>query len=236
MKKALSISLGGELVSSEDCDYHSYLQRQLVCPVCNNPVFWVAGGKVEPHQRRGKTIPGFTRESHFSHFHEKDRINDCENRAEYSQSFVEAKQAIARNQRLSLFVGNFYKILQKSSVFSEIKEQVAVRKMQMSGVEERAAYNSLGSIFLAFCRRMEISKYKFGDSLHQKIAGEAFGFLLSEQGCSILVDIFWILQREPQQLLVLKAEELKELNSETAMEIIQKIHSVEWGEIFCEVR
>lgn len=99
MEYAISIYKPSERVYPEQCDFNSYNDLKLRCPVCGEPVRLKKGG---------------TRKPHFAHFPGTDpkQVEECELRASiYSKntqinSFIED-----RGQRLKIFQQHFLNLI-----------------------------------------------------------------------------------------------------------------------------
>lgn len=197
MLQGESVVLAGELIPASECDYRSYVDLLLVCPDCKQPIFLVQGGSVREHVRNGKPIQGFIREAHFSHFEEKNRLFGCENRSDYSPIEIESRQTIARQQRLTVFVGHMYELLQNCPELLEIKDYPALIIAILADLtgEEKARfyYESFPAIFIQYLRRHQSHFIdKFAEDIIGKISKEAFLFLISEQGIIVTTTLFWI--------------------------------------------
>lgn len=121
MQIAKAIRWGGMPVNAEECDYSTFLNDGLLCPICNGTVFLVSGSTREPHQRTLKN--GTKREvkqaqipAHFSH-HRSDalRNDECELRAAKITP-VQRQQmyAQARGQVANKFRNKFWGMVQTS--------------------------------------------------------------------------------------------------------------------------
>jgi hypothetical protein len=213
MKIALSIALGGEVVTPQECDYSSYSQLGLICPACSNPVFLVAATKVRPHTRKNKDIAAFVRGEHFSHFYEKDRLLECENRSsDISSTEAQLYQSTARNQRLQVFVSGIYEILQLSPALIDLKFIPQLLNQLLSevvGSEPKAAavYQAVGKAFWVNLKTNQgtIKDLLHGADINHRIATEAFTFILSEHGAIVATTLFWHAYYHANQAAVLPA-------------------------------
>ncbi|MEH2385423.1 MAG: hypothetical protein V7K14_06460 [Nostoc sp.] len=99
MEFAKSIKFGGEIVHADECNFYSYNDLKLCCPVCSEPVF---------------LKKGTTRKSHFAHFPGTDtkQVEECELRV---SSYGDNKQISSfiqdRGQRLEIFKQHFISLI-----------------------------------------------------------------------------------------------------------------------------
>jgi hypothetical protein len=203
MKLALSISLGGEPISPSECNYSSYVELALICPACKNPVLLVKGGAVSPHIRKGKAISSFSRESHFSHFYEKDRLGECENRSNYSKMEIELLRSQSRQQRKAVFIGRIAEILQLSPSLRDLDVSPAlVHSLISEAVNDNlkafSIYQIVGKNFWIYLKTnwVDLRNLIKLDSFDGKIACEVLEFLISESGELITTNLFWCLYYE----------------------------------------
>ena len=55
MREALSMYLGGDLISATECDYNTSKEFGLVCPCCHEPVYYCAGSVHEKTEKKKLT-------------------------------------------------------------------------------------------------------------------------------------------------------------------------------------
>lgn len=113
MKYAKAMSLGGELVKPEQCDYESHKKLGLLCPNCSNPVFLVKEKHGTSKLGKDYVVP-----SYFAHYNmPKNQVERCELRVKnYSEAEVKKAKAQARNQRLKFFKKWFWSILYSTKI------------------------------------------------------------------------------------------------------------------------
>ena len=116
MRLAKAMKFGGQLIDAADCDYNSYKELGLLCPVCGNLVY-LAKGQTKT-SKLGKT---FEVPPHFKHFKEHALIADrCELRVkQYSEKEIKQAENIARNQRLKFFKTWFWSLVDKVPLTGE---------------------------------------------------------------------------------------------------------------------
>ena len=116
MRYAKSMYLGGELLKAEECDYASSRELGLICPICNEAVFLVAGSVRENILRNSKKKTQIL-PAHFNHY----KMNDdnfslsCDYRALSNQQRLELKSNYTKSkkQRLEIFNRHLWDIIKK---------------------------------------------------------------------------------------------------------------------------
>jgi hypothetical protein len=124
---ASSIRYGGLIVDAVDCDYNSFKELGLLCPICKRSVFLVASTARGAHSRKNKdgSITAVKSASVVSHFsHHKDvsafTVSDCELRSR--QITIEQREriaSVARHQRLRTMQRWIWQMLQSSYQFDK---------------------------------------------------------------------------------------------------------------------
>ena len=111
MKEAKSIYKGGEIVYASECNYESAKKLGIVCPFCNEPLFW----RDEFARLAPKTKDIVIVDSHFAHYANVDG-SVCEKRSitPEGRAFIEQISSESRGQRLKLFEKYFLKMVSKS--------------------------------------------------------------------------------------------------------------------------
>ncbi|WP_016949721.1 competence protein CoiA family protein [Anabaena sp. PCC 7108] len=114
MDNAISIYLGGEEVYAKNCNFNSYLELGLICPVCEQEVYLRRGDIKEPY---------------FAHFHASNyrQVKQCSRRVSSDETATETNEFIEdRGQRLKIFQDHF---LSKFSIEnSKIVDDVNFKK------------------------------------------------------------------------------------------------------------
>ncbi|MGL4880392.1 MAG: hypothetical protein ACRC8K_04925 [Waterburya sp.] len=108
MQEAVSIYLGGEIITPDLCDYESYKVLGLKCPFCQSPVFYRRSDSYQlfdkvTGEKTGKEV---SRKSCFSHFRmDAETGSVCEARSLTTEGRkqIEHLQRKSRGQRLRLF-------------------------------------------------------------------------------------------------------------------------------------
>lgn len=116
MDVAKAMSLGGKIIHAERCDYHSYINLGLRCPVCGEPVYLRKGDYRQPH---------------FAHFKGTNprQVEECTLKASvYSNSTQACWNNLYQNrgQRLEIFQKHFLNITAKNN--SEFYNQIKLVK------------------------------------------------------------------------------------------------------------
>jgi hypothetical protein len=123
MQLALSIRYGGQFVDAGECDYNSFRDLGLLCPICRKTVYLVAATRRESHYRQGKdnkvsVVKEASVPAHFCHHPDtnKESVEACENRAsKITVTQRLAAESKARGQRQRAFMAHFWKIIQSSA-------------------------------------------------------------------------------------------------------------------------
>ena len=252
MDKALSIALGGELLAPSDCDYTSYNRLGLVCPVCNNPVYLVSASEVSTHTRKEKTITGFSRNAHFSHFYEKDRLSECENRSAVSDIERVEHNTVARNQRLAVFVGSFCEILELNPRLLEInKAPRVVVSILTDALKNEVKALSVYSIFATrFWQYLKTNQQTIGElmpknNLQEKISLEAFNFMISDEGKKVVAIMFWYIyyfggkgdvEKLTNNILTCTGTTIIEIFDELSLTLVEILLETPWIEGFSNLQ
>jgi hypothetical protein len=127
MKTASSIRYGGMLVDADECDYDSFKNLGLLCPICKRTVFLVQKSTRSASQRKikdGTKIDVRSAEipAYFAHHPEvdKDTVNDCELRSKQITAIQRLHlETKAHNQRRKIMQSHFWKILKTSYELSD---------------------------------------------------------------------------------------------------------------------
>jgi hypothetical protein len=122
MLEALSIRYGGMLIPADQCDYNSFRDMALLCPICRRSVYLAAGSVRASHSRKNKeggsvAVKEATIATHFRHSPDVDRVitEDCELRSKQITPIQRAAIAsAAKNQRAKILRSHFWKIVQTS--------------------------------------------------------------------------------------------------------------------------
>jgi hypothetical protein len=125
---ALSIRYGGLLVDAADCNYESFKNLGLLCPICKKSVFLVSASNRETHTRKrkdGRTtqVRECTVPAHFNHHHDvsESEVLECELRSQtLTQTHRIAIAAKARGQRIKTMQRHFWKICKTSVKLQDI--------------------------------------------------------------------------------------------------------------------
>ncbi|GAA6620889.1 competence protein CoiA family protein [Scytonema sp. NUACC26] len=99
MDYAISMKLGGERVYADKCDFHSYNDLKLRCPVCGEPVYLKQGEYRKPH---------------FAHIHATNarQVEQCELRvSSFGNSTAISNFIKDRGQRLEIFQKSFLSMI-----------------------------------------------------------------------------------------------------------------------------
>jgi hypothetical protein len=124
MKEAKSIYKGGEIVYASECDYESAKKLGIVCPFCNEPLFW----RDEFARLAPKTKDIVIVDSHFAHYANVDG-SICEKRSltPEGRQFIEEINSTNRGQRLLLFERYFLRMVSESwSSLSRIDKRLTL--------------------------------------------------------------------------------------------------------------
>ncbi len=113
---------GGLLIDASECDYNSFKQLGLLCPICNRPVFLVQAAQREAHTRKNKdggsvAVKESSVLAHFSHFPDvsKEQVEECELKTkQITQTQRTAIAVKAKGQRLKMLQSNLWKMLKTS--------------------------------------------------------------------------------------------------------------------------
>ncbi|MEH1873966.1 competence protein CoiA family protein [Nostoc sp.] len=111
MDYAISIYKGGKRVYAKDCDFVSYSEQGLICPIC----------KQEVYLRKGNI-----REPYFAHFHATTsrEVEECELRVSADGNGTETSSLIEnRGQRLEIFQQHFISLIyfENSKIIEDVK-------------------------------------------------------------------------------------------------------------------
>ncbi|MBE8965628.1 hypothetical protein IQ277_05040 [Nostocales cyanobacterium LEGE 12452] len=111
MDYAISIYKGGKRVYAKDCDFISYSEQGLICPIC----------KQEVYLRKGNI-----REPYFAHFHvtSSREVEECELRVSADDNSIEISSLIEnRGQRLEIFQQHFLSLIyfENSKIIEDVK-------------------------------------------------------------------------------------------------------------------
>jgi hypothetical protein len=113
---------GGLMVDASECDYSSFKQLGLLCPICSRPVFLVQAAQREAHTRKNKdggsvAVKESSVLAHFSHFPDvsKEEVDECELRNRQITPTQRTAIAVkAKGQRLKVLQSNLWKMLKTS--------------------------------------------------------------------------------------------------------------------------
>lgn len=138
MKYALSIYRGGELVSAlaDDIDHNSSKSLGLVCPFCNESVYWVRGcDRASAQYKRGDKLvnrAGSVLPPVWRHYEINVSTKMCDKRAltPAGKSTIKALGRPAEAQRLGLFNRRFWEIY---SFEKDIPEKIYKRASTLFG-------------------------------------------------------------------------------------------------------
>jgi hypothetical protein len=111
MEFAISIYKGGKRVYPKDCNFVSYSEQGLICPIC----------KQEVYLRKGNI-----REPYFAHFHATSsrKVEECELRVSADGNSTETSSFIEnRGQRLEIFQQHFLSLIYfgNSRIIEDVK-------------------------------------------------------------------------------------------------------------------
>ncbi|WP_180267542.1 competence protein CoiA family protein [Nostoc linckia] len=111
MEYAISIYKGGKRVYAKDCNFVSYSEEGLICPIC----------KQEVYLRKGNI-----REPYFAHFHATSsrEVEECELRVSADGNSTETSSLIEnRGQRLEIFQQHFLSLIyvENSKIIEDAK-------------------------------------------------------------------------------------------------------------------
>jgi hypothetical protein len=184
MQIAKAIRWGGMPVDATECDYSTFLNDGLLCPICNGTVFLVSSSTRESHKRKLKN--GDTREvkqaqipAHFSH-HKADKIRneECELRAAKITP-VQRQQmyAQARGQVANKFRHKFWGMV-KTSVkvspddFGDALLTVLLRASSLGDMRTKSLLRLLvQTLSIQFAKPVQLAHTK--DTIEPAIAGWA---------------------------------------------------------------
>jgi hypothetical protein len=122
MLQARSLRFGGLLVQAAECDYNSFIEQGLRCPICGGTVFLVRATSRGPYQRKTRagdltSVSGSEVVAHFSHHSGTAmEIANCEMRsARLTQVQVAKIKAEARGQIARIFRQKFFGMVMTSA-------------------------------------------------------------------------------------------------------------------------
>lgn len=132
MKEALSLRYGGELIPATECDYRSFRDLGLLCPICRKTVFLVSKSERAEHERKTKkgekvAVKSSCIPAHFHHHPdtESSMVELCELRSnQITETQRLAVVAKARGQRQKIFTRHFWRILCSSYRLTGIEQGV----------------------------------------------------------------------------------------------------------------
>lgn len=192
MEYAISIYKPGERVYPEQCDFNSYSDLGLICPIC----------KQEVYLRKGNI-----REPYFAHFHATSsrQVEECELRVSADGNSTEISSLIEnRGQRLKIFQQHFISMIyfENSKIIEDVKFNNWINSIKR---DNNQAINNIikdcsqyFQCFLTHQRLME-DKYIFPSNkikdkqimLQQKIALEAIDYLCVKSNYKLLEYIIY---------------------------------------------
>lgn len=134
MLEALSLRLGGDLISAEKCDYNSFCDLALLCPSCRESVYLTAASKKSAYKRKNKNgefteVKASTIQTHFKHHPNSKNFNasECALRLEQMNAEQRAVFArIARNQRSAYLRSHLWAIVQTSAYMVDHEKFIEV--------------------------------------------------------------------------------------------------------------
>jgi hypothetical protein len=233
MKVAKSIYLGGNLVEAKTADYTSSKNLGLVCPFCQNAVFW-----------RQSYIRGELKIS-ASFVHYKAKMGDtCELRSmtKEGKQQLEQLEIESRNQRLALFQNHLWELILKGNEIEDyqlksVNKFIPTQLFEFHGKKIQKLWKSnylKFDIEWVYQKMVEFyqtlykkSKGQFQDkhaiasfdmSFNQKIIKEIFAFLASYSGNRVLSKLLKL-------VLFMTLNENPILSNKKSTEIIKGIKS-----------
>lgn len=217
MKEAKSMYKGGEIVYASECNYESAKKMGIVCPFCNEPLFWRDEfAKLAPKSKNIVII-----DSHFVHYPNVDG-SICEKRSitPEGRAFIEQISSESRGQRLRLFERHFLNMIAKSlyltydeklSLGLKAIKEIEIGVMRMWNETTREEVKKWMSLFINDCfisGKLAESYVKENGSvpeminklvavemrLQEQIAVEAATYVLTDKKQRVLKQlILWVL-------------------------------------------
>lgn len=184
MQEAISIYLGGEIITPDLCDYDSYKVLGLKCPFCQSPVFYRQGDTYQltdkvTGEKTGKEI---SRKACFAHFKMDAEVGAaCEARllTVEGRKQIEDIQRKSRNQRLRLFERHLPDLLWANEKLDWRKyckhfgnpSRPADEKQYISKLIRSFAKNNL-TAFKSCCAMMSLETLDYIEDLYEILSDE----------------------------------------------------------------
>ncbi|WP_201789154.1 hypothetical protein [Scytonema hofmannii] len=206
MDYAISMKLGGERVYADKCDFSSYNDHKLRCPVCGEPVYI----------KRGEC-----RKPHFAHIHATNarQVEQCELRASsFGNSTAISNFIEDRGQRLEIFQKSFLSMIAigKEKIVDDVKFNNWIRAVKShNNPTMDSITNACKTYFLTHHQQLEatynltILHKEVKDKrtlLQQQIALEAIDYLCVKSSLKLLeyllhYSIYKLYEHEQDKLL-----------------------------------
>jgi hypothetical protein len=186
MDYAISMKLGGERVYADKCDFHSYNDLKLRCPVCGEPVYLKQGEYRKPH---------------FAHIHATNarQVEQCELRvSSFGNSTAISNFIKDRGQRLEIFQKSFLSMIAigKEKIVDDVKFNNWIRAVKShNNPTIDSITNTCTKYFLTYYKQLEatynltiLHKEVKDDRtlLQQQIALEAIDYLCVQSSLKLL--------------------------------------------------
>lgn len=151
MDYAISMYQGGERVYAEDCDFNSYSEIGLLCPVC----------KQEVYLRKGDI-----RKSYFAHLHATNsrQVKQCSLRVSSDENATETINFIEdRGQRLKIFQQQFLSMFSigKSKIVDDVNFNYWINSIKVENNQVLKINNIIEDCIIFFIKHRQLMENKY---------------------------------------------------------------------------